>query len=308
MAVSVTSLGHDLYLIDAHMHDEAERLACYLFDTPERVLIECGPSAALGSLFEAIDQLGVDDLATLAITHVHLDHAGAAGHLAERFPNSTIAVHSKGARHLNDPSRLWSSTSRVWGDENMEAMWGPMRPVPADRLRVVGEGDRIRLGRGRSLEVLETPGHAKHHVVFLEDESGGAFVGDAVGIAFPGSDMVQPVTPPPDLDPESITVQLRRLAARDPGFLALAHFGIRREPARVLAEAESRLWEWIRWVGESARGGPEHLADAMRRWVLDGYRALGHSEETVNQYDRNTFWPMQVTGILHWMAKTGRVG
>ena len=117
----------------------------------------------------------------------------------------------------------------------MDALWGPMEPIPEDRLLVVDEGDRIPLGRGRSIEVLATPGHAKHHVVFLEDESGGAFVGDAVGLAFPHGHMVQPVAPPPDFDPRLVTTQLRRLADRDPGFLGFAHFGPEREPLRALA-------------------------------------------------------------------------
>jgi len=308
MAVSVTSLGHDLYMIDGFMHGEPERLACYLFDTPERVLIECGPSGSLHSLLEALDDLGIDDIATLAVTHIHLDHAGGAGHFALRYPNARIAVHTKGARHLADPSRLWSSAVRVWGAENMEALWGPMEPIDEDRLMVIDEGDHIPLGRGRSIEVLATPGHAKHHVVYMEDESGGAFVGDAVGMAFPHGHMVQPVTPPPDFDPDLVATQLRRLADRDPGFLGFAHYGPERNALQALAEAESRLWEWIRWVQEAARSGPAHLTDALRTWVLDGYRAEGHSEEAIDHYDRNTFWPMQVTGILHWMAKAGTVG
>ena len=308
MQVSVTTLGHDLYLIDAYMHGEAERLACYLFDTPERVLIECGPSVSLGSLFAALDHLGIDDLATLAVTHIHLDHAGGAGQFAARFPGARIAVHPAGARHLADPSRLWSSATRVWGEDHMESLWGPMEPIAEERLLVVDEGDRIPLGRGRSIEVLATPGHAKHHVVYLEDESGGAFVGDAVGVAFPHGHMVQPVTPPPDFDPQLVTAQLRRLADRDPGFLGFAHFGPEREALRALAEAESRLWEWVRWVETAARSGPQHLADALRTWVLEGYRADGHGPEVIEQYDRNTFWPMQVTGILHWMARHGAVG
>jgi glyoxylase-like metal-dependent hydrolase (beta-lactamase superfamily II) len=183
-----------------------------------------------------------------------------------------------------------------------------VQPVPPERLHVIDEGDRISLGRGRHIDVLYTPGHAKHHVVFLEAQTGGAFIGDAVGLAFPHGHMVQPVTPPPDFDPQQVTTQLRRLADRDPGFLGFAHFGPEHEPLRTLAEAESRLWGWVRWVEEAARSGPQHLADALRTWVLEEYRAQGHGPEVVDQYDRNTFWPMQVTGILHWMARRGAVG
>ena len=98
--ISVTDLGHDLYLIDARMHGEPERLACYLFDTPERVLIETGPSVTLHHLIDGLEHLGIDDLATIVVTHIHLDHAGGAGHLAARYPRARIGVHSAGARHL----------------------------------------------------------------------------------------------------------------------------------------------------------------------------------------------------------------
>ena len=308
MQVSITRLGHDLYLIDGYMHGEPERLACYLFDTPERVLVECGPSVSLTSLFAALDELGVDDIATLAVTHIHLDHAGGAGHFAQKYPNARIAVHPQGARHLEDPSRLWSSASRVWGEDHMEALWGPMEPIAKERLLVIDEGDRIPLGRGRSIEVLATPGHAKHHVVYLEDESGGAFVGDAVGLSFPHGHMVQPVTPPPDFDPDLVTTQLHRIAARDPEFLGFAHFGPERDPLPALADAETRLWEWVQWVREAAGSDPQHLTESMRIWVLDGYRAEGYPEDVIDQYDRNTFWPMQAHGILHWMDGAGTIG
>lgn len=301
MPVSITPLGHDLYLIDGFMHGEPERLACYLFDTPERVLIECGPSVSLESLFAALAELGIDDIATLAVTHIHLDHAGGAGHFAQRFPGARVAVHPAGARHLAEPSRLWSSASRVWGEDNMQSLWGQMEPIDSDRLLLIDEGDRIPLGRGRSIEIMATPGHAKHHVVFYEDESGGAFVGDAVGIAFPHGHLVQPVTPPPDFDPDLVAAQLRRMAERFPAFLGFAHFGPEPESQRMLAEAEARLWQWVEWVREAAGRGPADLTDAMRTWVLEGYRAEGYPEEVIDQYDANTFWPMQSAGILRWL-------
>ena len=112
-AVSYTDLGHDLYLIDGYLIEEPHRLACYLFDTPERVLIDCGPSHSIGHLFAALDHLGIDDVATLAVTHIHLDHAGGAGHFAARFPGARVAVHSVGLPHLAAPARLIASATRV---------------------------------------------------------------------------------------------------------------------------------------------------------------------------------------------------
>ena len=300
--ISVTPLGHDLYLIDAYLLDRPESLACYLFDTPERVLIECGPSRSLLHLFAALDHLGIDEVATVAVTHIHLDHAGGAGQFAARFPGARVAVHSRGARHLVDPRRLWESATRVYGEELMQQMWGPMEPIDPDRVRVIDEGDRIPLGGGREIEVLYTPGHAKHHVVFLEEQSGACFVGDAVGLAFPHGHIVQPNTPPPDFDPELSTTQLHRIAARDPAFLGFAHYGPHHDPPRALAEAEARLWSWVRYV-EAAAGDDAAVGRALQQWVLDGYRAEGHPEEAISIYQDRAFWWMFVPGIRRWLEQ-----
>jgi glyoxylase-like metal-dependent hydrolase (beta-lactamase superfamily II) len=299
--VSVTDLGNSLYMIDAEMHGEPERLACYLFDTPERVLIECGPSNVLPHLVAALDSIGVDDVAAMVVTHVHLDHAGGAGHFADRYPGSKIGVHSRGARHLVDPGRLWLSAERIYTPEGMQALWGPMIPVPEDRILVLDEGSRVHLGGTRSLEVLYTPGHAQHHIVFSEDQSGAMFVGDSVGIAFPHGHLVQPVTPPPDFDEAMVVTQLRRMAAREPRMVGFAHYGVTNAVARVFEQAEERLHDWVEFVVslDDAADGTEQ----MRAWVLEGYRAEGLSEEAIDQYDRNTFWPMQITGIQRWLSQ-----
>jgi glyoxylase-like metal-dependent hydrolase (beta-lactamase superfamily II) len=299
MEPTVTPLGDDLYLIDALMHDDTERLACYLFDTPNRVLIECGPSRSIRHLYDALESIGIDDVAALVVTHIHLDHAGGAGHFAQRFPKASIGVHSAGARHLVSPDRLIASATRIYGEEGMEALWGPMEPIAEERLLVLEEGSCIPLGAKRSIEVMYTPGHAKHEVVFVEEETGGAFVGDAVGLAFPHGHMVQPVTPPPDFDPHLVETHLRRLGEREPSFLGFAHFGPDRDPQVSLDQAVDRLWDWVGWV--EGAGDDEDLAGRMREWVLDGYRREGYDEATIATYDKNTFWPMQAAGIRRWL-------
>ena len=196
MAARITSLGDRLYQIDAMMYGVPERLACYFYDTPEPLLIECGPSATMGHLLDALDELGIDDVARIVVTHIHLDHAGAAGHLAQRYPGARVGVHRLGARHLVSPERLVASATRVYGEEGMRTLWGPMEPIDESRLLVLDEGDRIPLGDGRTIDVLYTPGHAKHHVVFFDSDAGGLYVGDAVGLSFPHGHFVQPATPP----------------------------------------------------------------------------------------------------------------
>ena len=302
LSLQTTHLGHDLYLIDAGMHDDSERLACYLFDTPEPVLVECGPSVTLSHLTDALDELGIDDLAAIVVTHIHLDHAGGAGHLAQKYPMARIGVHSRGARHLVDPAKLLASATRIYGEDGMARLWGSMEPIDEDRLMILEEGTEIPLGGGRSLDVMYTPGHAKHHVVYVEAETGGCFVGDSVGLAFPHGHMVQPLTPPPDLDPHVLVEQLHRMAARRSEFLGLAHFGIEGDPAATLAAAEERLWDWIRFIEGLGNLEVEAAAARLREWTLDGYRAEGHSEDLIATYDKNSFWPVHVGGIQRWLS------
>ncbi len=287
-------------MIDTGMHEEPERLACYLFDTPNRVLIECGPSNVLSNLVAALASIGVDDVAAMVVTHVHLDHAGGAGHFAEKFPDAAIGVHTAGARHLVDPTRLWDSAERIYTPAGMQQLWGPMNPVPEERILVLDEGSTIPLGGGRVLDVMYTPGHASHHIVFSEEVSGGMFVGDAVGIAFPHGHMVQPVTPPPDFDEPMVVGQLQRMAARQPGFIGFAHYGVAHDALRVFNEAEERIGEWVGFV--EGLGDLPDAADRLRTWVLERYRADGVTEPEIDQYDRNTFWPMQATGIQRWLT------
>lgn len=299
--VSVTPLGHDLYLIDAYMHDRPENLACYLFDTPRQVLVECGPSRYIGHLFDALDHLGIDDPAVLAVTHIHLDHAGGAGHFAARFPRARVAVHTLGAPHLVDPTRLVASSAQAYADDAARGDWGPVQPIDRDRLLVLDEGDRLPLGDGRAIEVLYAPGHARHHLVFSEAETGACLVGDEVGVCFPHGHAVQPNTPPPDFDPDQITRQLHRIAQRRPSFLGFAHYGPHFDPPAALAEAEQRLWEWVGWIERHGPDGP--AVDDFRRWVLDGHRGRGMAGRDVAHYDRHTFWPMQTAGVRRWLGK-----
>jgi glyoxylase-like metal-dependent hydrolase (beta-lactamase superfamily II) len=303
---SIERLTDDLYAIDVWMEEHPQRLACYLFDTPERVLIEVGPSATLHHLTAALDEMGIDDLATIVVTHIHIDHAGGAGQIAQAYPNARIGVHSKGARHLATPDRLWSSAVQVFGEKWLTTNWGPMVPIHEDRLLILDDGDRVPLGGGRFVEALYTPGHAKHHITYYEEASGGMFVGDSLGLCYPHGHAVQPVTPPPDFDPVVATEQMHRMRAIEPAFLGFAHFGPTYEVGKALDESESRLWEWVRFVEGIGDLDDEPATKLLRQWTLDGYRSEGYSEEEIRTYDRATFWPMQAVGIRRWLA--GRSG
>jgi glyoxylase-like metal-dependent hydrolase (beta-lactamase superfamily II) len=177
----------------------------------------------------------------LLLTHIHLDHAGATGALVERFPDLEVYVHSRGAPHLVDPSRLLSSAQRIYGDE-MQSLWGRVVPVPERNLHVLDGGERISVG-GRDFDVEYTPGHASHHVVYFDRAGATAYVGDVAGVRIPPADYVRAPTPPPDIDVEAWQRSIDLVAAREPARLALTHFGMVEDPQPHLARMKQGLDE-----------------------------------------------------------------
>jgi glyoxylase-like metal-dependent hydrolase (beta-lactamase superfamily II) len=199
------------------------------------VLIDPGPTSCLPTLLEA---LGDERPRALLLTHIHLDHAGASGSLVERWPEVEIYVHERGARHLIDPTRLVESAGRLYGDD-MDRLWGEMRAVPEQNLRVLHGGERLLAGQ---FEVAYTPGHASHHVSYLHD--GTAFVGDVGGVRIAAASPTIPPTPPPDIDVEAWHESMATVAAWQPERLARTHFGASENVTDELAELGRRLDAW----------------------------------------------------------------
>ena len=177
--------------------------AGYLIRSSRPCLVETGTSTSAPVVRAALATLGIEpaDLATVVVTHIHLDHAGGVGDIASMFPSAEVVVHEKGARHLADPSRLMASARMVYGDA-LDVLFGELAPVPADRLRALDDVGAVDLGDGRRLESYYSPGHAKHHVGLLDSRSGDLYVGDAAGVYIPETGDLRPATPPPDFDLE----------------------------------------------------------------------------------------------------------
>jgi glyoxylase-like metal-dependent hydrolase (beta-lactamase superfamily II) len=232
-------------------------------------LIDPGPSSTLPNLRGHLQGAGITmaDVRALVLTHVHLDHAGASGTLVSENPGMQVYVHERGAPHMIDPDRLVASATRLWGDE-MDRLWGEVRPVPADAVVVLTGGERISAG-GRDLDVLYTPGHASHHVSYFNADAGIACVGDTAGIRMHGG-FVLPPTPPPDIDIEAWHQSLRRIAEWRPDTLFVTHFGPSAPaPAHLIAMADhidlvARLAE-----ASLARDGDD--AD-REQWFIDEIR------------------------------------
>jgi glyoxylase-like metal-dependent hydrolase (beta-lactamase superfamily II) len=165
-------------------------------------LVETGPRTCLDRLTAGLGRHGVsgEDVRQVFLTHIHLDHAGASGHLSEVLPNATFYVHEVGYPHLVDPSKLVKSATRIYG-ERMEELWGETRPVPKDRIEILEDG-RETEAAGGIIVAHDTPGHAYHHLAYLEPDSGALFAGDVAGIRLPGQSYVRPPTPPPEIDVE----------------------------------------------------------------------------------------------------------
>jgi glyoxylase-like metal-dependent hydrolase (beta-lactamase superfamily II) len=206
-------------------------ICCHQIDD---VIVDPGPESTLETL---LAELGDWQPAKILLTHIHLDHAGAAGALAQRWPGSEVWVHERGARHMLDPSRLMASAARIYGDD-MERLWGDMHPVPEDRLRVLSGGERIGPWR-----VEYTPGHASHHVSFLHEPTGTALVGDVAGGRIDGGPILPP-TPPPDIDLEAWHESLRTVAAWEPERLAITHYGTWEDVGFHIEEMHAQLDRW----------------------------------------------------------------
>jgi glyoxylase-like metal-dependent hydrolase (beta-lactamase superfamily II) len=235
------------------------------------VLVDPGPESSLPRLLEALDGAGVRPRALL-LTHIHLDHAGGTGALVRRWPELEVYVHERGAPHLIDPAKLLASAGRLYGEDNMRSLWGEVLPVPAERIHVLGGGEAIPLAGAGRFRVAYTPGHASHHVSYLHEDSGRAFVGDMAGVRIPPAHVTIAPTPPPDVDLEAWDASLDLIAGWRPTSLALTHFGAVEQVEEQLDAVRASLHE----LAELARrSGPATVAAAVRDRVdRTGDRAL----------------------------------
>jgi glyoxylase-like metal-dependent hydrolase (beta-lactamase superfamily II) len=262
-AVAPMRIAEGVVELDTMLGGWTQVTAGYLLEGPRPVLVETGAQSSVPTLLAALDAIGLGphDLAGVVVTHIHLDHAGGVGDVAAAFPDATVYVHEKGARHLADPTRLVSSAAIVYGDL-LDSLYGRLTPTPADRLHVLEDLEEIDLGGGRSLCAVDSPGHAKHHLGLHDSLSGILFAGDAVGVRLPDIGVLRPATPPPDFDLHQARASLRRFAERRPVGIALAHYGLLQDPEGLLAEADEVLVDWAE-VAEAAWRSGTDIADAL---------------------------------------------
>ena len=279
--------------------------AGFLVDGTQPALVETGSQSSVQAVTDALAAAGLGplDLRWIIVTHIHLDHAGGVGDVAVAFPNATVVVHERGARHLVDPTRLIDSAARVYGPL-LDGLYGRMLPVPQDRLVAAADGHRVDLGAGHFLTLVDSPGHAKHHHAVLDEQTGTLLVGDAVGVKLPDLGILRPATPPPDFDLEQATVSLRRFAELRPQRVVLTHYGPVENPLETLAEAEEMLHQWVdvaeRTMLKSEEAGIDDvataLADAFASLPIDLPEALREKFEVLNGVHSNA------AGIVRYLS------
>lgn len=287
-----------------------EAIAVYLMESSDGlVVVDPGPSSCEEALRAAITAMGarIDDLRHVLLTHIHLDHAGIAGSLARRLPALRVHVHARGAPHLADPARLLDSARRIYRDD-MDRLWGAFEAVDARQLVVLSGGERLTIG-DRRLRVAYTPGHAWHHLAYLEETTGVAFVGDVAGEASQHGTPALPAAPPPDIDLEAWKPSLDLIASWGPEALLLTHFG----PARHVVAHLDALWDriisWSLAVRASLSAGTndDARADAFADAEVARLRA-GLTPEQAAHIDRDSVRSSWFGFARYWRKKAPGTG
>lgn len=284
----VTHALDDIHIVDPLLDGMAGGLSVYLIDAPEPTLIDTGTADSVEAICDALDAVGIDrdEVEHVLVSHIHLDHAGGAGHLAAELPNATFYIHEYGFDFLTDPDdfeRLKSSVDRVMGEENA---YGEPALLDADRCRAVEGGDTVDIG-DRELELIYAPGHASTHYAVFDPATEGLFTIDSAGMYFEGA--LRPTTPPPEFDLETMLDTVDRLRAYDPARIFYGHFGPgSRDAVRELDRYERLLPEWVDTVRELR---DEHGNDAAA--IAD---SLGDEWQSFSV-------ELDVAGVLHYLDR-----
>ncbi|MDQ4004942.1 MAG: MBL fold metallo-hydrolase [Actinomycetota bacterium] len=299
-----------IHAIDTVMGGREQVTSAYLLRADEPAIVETGPTTSVDALTAGLEELGIgpQDLAHVVVTHIHLDHAGGAGAVAARFPKATVWVHERGAPHLADPRRLVASAERVYGEDLLRQLFGGVDPVPPQRLKPLREGDVISLG-GRELETLYTPGHASHHVALADSQTGGIFVGDALGVFLPDVGILRPATPPPEFDLEVAIQSVERIGDRRPPMILFSHFGPAQEVSHLCSLAVSRMRRWTSLVEEALERTDrlEEVIHHLRQGTSSDARAAGAERQAAieDRYELLSSYQMNAMGLMKYLQGRG---
>ena len=303
---AATQLNSNTWSISLPFQGEEGIVGSYLLSGGnDLVVIDPGPESMMEPLLDAIRMAGFDprNVTHILATHIHLDHAGAAGSLMRQMPKATVYAHSKGAPHLLDTSKVVASATRIYG-ERMQELWGKVEPVPAERLHTMEDSDVLHVA-GRQLDVHYSPGHAVHHVIFFDPSSGELFAGDTAGVRLQGVDYVRPPTPPPDIDIEAWLNSIDMMEHLQPSVLYIAHFGPTHDISSHLSRLRTQLTTWGDFVLEQMREGKneEDILAALILHTEPELLNISHDEHAVARYEIAANYPMSVQGYMRYWRK-----
>ncbi len=305
----VLELGQGRLLVDIDFRDTEGLVAAYLLPEEDGwSLIETGPTSCRDALLEGIRHAGVarEEIRRVFVTHIHLDHAGGVGALADQLPRATFYAHELGVPHLIDPTKLIASARRAWGAA-ADPLWGAILPVPPPRIVALHGGERFPL-RGGELSVLATPGHAKHHLAFFDSATRGIFAGDGAGVRLERSARIRPAVPPPDLDLELLFSSLEAMRRMDPALVLYSHFGPSPDGAVDLVRYRTIVEEWRDVALAAAREKPEANYIAERLREHDTPSAGGEQRDAPAPDDRSVLvsgYDLAAQGFLRYFETRG---
>ncbi len=253
--MKTTKVGERVYMLDTVALGAASTVSVYVVKGSKITLIDCGYESSYETVLDGLIELGIapSDVRYVIPTHVHLDHAGAAGHLLRMMPKAQVLAHEKAVKHLIDPGKLIESATMVFGKLLMKAYGLPM-PIPSERITALGDETHLDLGDGLSATVLYAPGHAPHQLALMVEREKIIFTADAVGIVYPNQPMI-PTTPPPSFEPEKLVSTVNLLHGMGSRSLLVPHFGVRKDVTEVFETTKNKTMEWFSMVkGMKARG------------------------------------------------------
>lgn len=302
----VRDLGNDVFVIDTRMSGYDGITSAYLVRGDRPCLVETGTATSAEVVRSSLAALGIgpSDLATIVVTHIHLDHAGGVGDLAAAFPTADVVVHEAGARHLVDPERLMTSARRVFGSV-LDDVFGLLRPTEAARIRSIGARGTVDLGGGRSLDAFHSPGHATHHLGLVDSATGDLYVGDAAGVYIPETADLRPATPPPDFDLDLTLGSLDAFRAVDPSRLLFSHFGPVLDVQDTLARSAEELRVWVELVRETRASALDldHAVARVTEKTAARYAAFLADADVSEKFEHLNATAANVVGINRWLDR-----
>lgn len=306
-----------IYEVETYYLNKRKFACCYLLeDEGEAAVIETNTNNAVPYILGAIDKVGLDkkQVKYVIVTHIHLDHAGGTGELMKHLPGAKLVLHPRGKRHMINPEKLIESVKQVYGEEKYKEYYGEILPVEKKRVITAADGETIKVG-SRELLMLDTPGHARHHIIIFDKKTGSVFSGDAFGIGYPRyypekPGLVFPSTSPTQFDPEAALETLGRIVELNPSRILRTHFGA----VENIGENVRELSEWIEFSADIARQRydeglrEEKLAEALEKdiWAKFEKKLQEEVGTGLTAYEREFLFidaSVNAKGLAHYISR-----